>query len=199
MEFDIDARGLACPKPVIKTREALSEREGPFTILVDNEAARDNVSRFARNSGCGVEAFGHPDGFLVTVIPGEEAASMAEGQPVTCEASPARKVLFIGSDEVGRGDRELGTALARAFLYACTESEERASCMIFMNSGVRLVTEDDQTVEHVRALESEGAEVLVCGTCLDFYGLKEKLRAGRVSNMYEIHGALMTADRLIST
>ena len=71
--------------------------------------------------------------------------------------------------------------------------------MVFMNSAVRLVTENDQTVEHIQKLESEGVEVVVCGTCLDFYGLKDKLRAGRVSNMYEIQGILMSADRLVST
>jgi len=69
MEFDIDARGLTCPKPVIKTKEALAEREDPFVILVDNEAARDNVSRFARSSGCEVEVSGHPDGFLIRHFP----------------------------------------------------------------------------------------------------------------------------------
>ncbi len=199
MDFDIDARGLTCPRPVIKTKEALGEREGPFTILVDNQAARDNVSRFARSSGCEVEVSAHPDGFLVRVLPGEKAAEAAEKAPVVCDVTPARKVLFIGSDEIGRGDRELGTALAKAFLYACTENEDRASCVIFMNSGVRLVTENDQAVEHVRKLENEGAEIVVCGTCLDFYGLKEKLRVGRVSNMYEIQSIMMSADRLIVT
>lgn len=198
MDFDIDARGLTCPKPVIKVKEALSERAGPFVILVDNAAARDNVSRFANNSGCAVEVTDHHEGFLVSVIPGDETALKVEEVPVTCPAPTVKKVLFIGADEVGRGDRELGTTLAKAFLYACTENEDRPDLVIFMNSGVRLVTENDETAAHVRTLEGEGAEVLVCGTCLDFYGLKELLQAGRVSNMYEIQSALTSADRLVS-
>jgi len=136
---------------------------------------------------------------LIEVMPGEGAAAEGEKEPMTCSVTPVIKVLFLGSDEIGRGDRELGVALAKAFLYACTENEDKPYCMVFMNSAVRLVTENDQTVEHIQKLESEGVEVVVCGTCLDFYGLKDKLRAGRVSNMYEIQGILMSADRLVST
>jgi len=199
MEFDIDARGLACPGPVIETKQALTGGGGPFVILVDNPAARDNVSRFAANSGCGVEVAEHPDGFLVRVTPGDEAAMKAEGAPATCPGPSVNKVLFIGADVVGRGDPELGAVLAKAFLYACTENDDRPSTIVFMNSGVKLATENDETASHVKKLEDEGTEVLVCGTCLDFYGLKDKLKAGRVSNMYEIQSRLLGADLFVST
>ena len=198
LDIDIDCRGLACSRPVIKTRDRLSEGSGAFTVLVDDEAARDNVSRFARNAGCSVEVTDTPEGFVVRVTPDEKAAETAEAAPVTCQAPAGNKVIFIGADEVGRGDRELGTTLAKAFLYACTENEDRPRRMVFMNSGVRLVTENDETVAHVTRLEEEGVEVVVCGTCLDFYGLKDNLRVGRVSNMYEIQSILIGAGHLVS-
>lgn len=198
MNIDIDCSGLTCPIPVIKTRERIAEGGGAFSVLVDNDAACENVSRFAENSGCSVEVSGVEGGFIVRVTPGEKAAEAAEPLPVTCQVPAGDKVIFIGSDELGRGERELGTALAKAFLYACTENEDRPSKMVFMNSGVRLVTENDETVAHVKQLEDGGVEIVVCGTCLDFYGLKEDLQVGRVSNMYEIQSILIGARHLVS-
>lgn len=198
MNIDIDCSGLTCPIPVIKTRERIAEGGGAFSVLVDNDAACENVSRFAENSGCSVEVSGVEGGFIVRVTPGEKAAEAAEPLPVTCQVPAGDKVIFIGSDELGRGERELGTALAKAFLYACTENEDRPSKMVFMNSGVRLVTENDETVAHVKQLEDGGVEIVVCGTCLDFYGLKEDLQVGRVSNMYEIQSILIGAGHLVS-
>ena len=198
VNIDIDCSGLTCPIPVIKTRERIAEGGSAFSVLVDNDAACENVSRFAENSGCSVEVSGVEGGFIVRVTPGEKAAEAAEPLPVTCQVPAGDKVIFIGSDELGRGERELGTALAKAFLYACTENEDRPSKMVFMNSGVRLVTENDETVAHVKQLEDGGVEIVVCGTCLDFYGLKEDLQVGRVSNMYEIQSILIGAGHLVS-
>lgn len=197
VDIDIDCRGLACPRPVIKTREKLAEGGGSFAVLIDNEAARDNVSRFAENAGCSVEVTETADGFIIQVTPTEAAVEAAGDSRATRQAPAGDKVIFIGADEVGRGDRRLGTTLAKAFLYACTENRDRPSQMVFMNSGVRLVTENDETVAHVKLLEDEGVEVVVCGTCLDFYGLKDRLRVGRVSNMYEIQSILIGAGHLV--
>ncbi|MBU4173773.1 MAG: sulfurtransferase-like selenium metabolism protein YedF [Actinobacteria bacterium] len=152
-DIDIDCSGLTCPIPVIKTRERIAEGGGAFSVFVDNDAACENVSRFAGNSGCSVEVSSVEGGFIVRVTPGEKAAEAAEPLPVTRQVPAGDKVIFIGSDELGRGERELGTALAKAFLYACTENEDRPSKMVFMNSGVRLVTENDETVAHVKQLE----------------------------------------------
>ncbi len=196
--IDIDCSGLTCPKPVIKTRDRIAEGGGAFSVLVDNDAARENVSRFAENSGCSVEVSGVEGGFILLVTPGEKAAEAAQPPPVTCQTPAGDKVIFISSDELGRGERELSTALAKAFLYACTENENRPSKMVFMNTGVRLVTENDETVAHVKQLEDGGVEIVVCGTCLDFYGLKEDLQVGRVSNMYEIQSILIGAGHLVS-
>ncbi len=195
MEREIDARGLACPQPVMKAREELARGAGPFAVLVDNATARDNVSRFARTSGCEIEVDERDGAFLVKIMPGAVADDSCE-----IGAMPsAGFVLLVAGDEVGRGERELGIALMKTFLYATAEGDVAPAKLIFMNSGVRLVTENEETAEHVRKLEERGTEVLVCGTCLDYYDLKESLLVGRISNMYEIQSSLVGATRVVCT
>lgn len=196
MEIEIDARGLECPKPVVMAKEALENATGAFTVLVDNETARDNVTRFARSSGCEVEVKENESGFLISITP--VIASEVDTGQLSSFTPGTGTVLFINTAEIGGGDRELGARLMKMFLYAYAEREEPPAAVALMNAGVKLVTEDEETSAHIRKLEEQGAEVLVCGTCLDFYGLTEKLRVGRVSNMYEIQSILVGADRLVS-
>ena len=196
MDIDIDARGLECPRPVVKAKEALERGGGSFTILVDNETARDNVSRFALSSGCAVEFNEHKEGFAITVTPVPGAES---GAAKSSGSTPAAgTVLFISNDEIGGGERELGANLMKMFLYTYAEREEPPSMVVLMNAGVRLATENEEAASHIKRLEEKGSEVLVCGTCLDYYGLKEIIKVGRVSNMYEIQSALVGAGRLVS-
>lgn len=196
-ETYIDCSGLKCPEPVMKTREALASAEGPFTVLVDNETARDNVARFARTSGCEVQVDKALGGFLLKITPGAGMPLKMSDSPVECSIGKGT-VVFISGDEIGRGERELGIALMKSFLYASAEADDVPSKIVFMNTGVRLVTESDETAAHVKTLEDRGVEVLVCGTCLDFYGLKEQLEVGLVSNMYEIQSALIGAYNIVS-
>jgi selenium metabolism protein YedF len=99
---------------------------------------------------------------------------------------------------MGRGEPELSSTLMKMFLYTTAESDEPPAKIIFINSGVRLVTENDEAAAHVRRLAAAGTDVLVCGTCLDYYGLTDSLQVGRVSNMYEIQAALVGAGLLVS-
>jgi selenium metabolism protein YedF len=192
---DIDSRGLKCPEPVLKTRKALADGMENFTVLVDNETARDNVCRFARTSGCDIAVTETDEGFIIAISPGAERATPTEPEvAVSCD-SLAGTVIFVSSDEIGTGGRELGTTLMKSFIYATAEADVQPSSMIFMNSGVRLVTENDETVENLIKLADRGVDILVCGTCLDFYKLKDGLKVGRVSNMYEIQSALISAPR----
>jgi selenium metabolism protein YedF len=194
---DIDCRGLKCPEPVLKTRKALAEGAGSFTVLVDNESARDNVSRFARTSACEVEVTEVDGGFLVAVTPGAGEAPQGSGEvPVVCDTATTT-VIFVSSDEIGSGERELGTTLMKSFIYAAVEADAPPSSMVFMNSGVRLVTENEETIVNLMKLADRGVDILVCGTCLDYYKLKESLKVGRVSNMYEIQSELISAARLV--
>lgn len=194
MDFDIDARGLNCPEPVMKAREALSSGMTEFAILVDNETARDNVARFGKTSGCDVEISKSEGGFLLRL--------RSEGEPAETRASSscskATTVVCLASDEIGRGDSELGAKLMKGFLYSCAEVEERIDTVILLNSGVNLAAENDETIAHLKSLEERGAEIFACGTCLDHYGLAEKLQVGQRTNMYDVLSMMARADRLIS-
>jgi selenium metabolism protein YedF len=193
----VDARGLACPQPVILTRNALQESDA-VTTIVDNETARGNVSRMAAKQGCRVDVEERGDGIYVHLTKkGEEPAEETAPQPVAAPAN-GPLVLTVPSDIMGRGDEELGGILVRAFFHTLGEVEPLPDTIIFFNSGVKLVVEGSLVVEDLRALKDGGIEILACGTCLGHYGLKERVAVGEVSNMYTIAETILGAGKVVS-
>ncbi len=194
----IDCRGLNCPEPVLKTKDVLArEPDKIIQVLVDNETARENVLRFAKNQGRSPAWEKDNNQFLIT-IPGKSEQKAPEPLSVKDEAGMEKPVLFIATDEMGKGSRELGTMLMRNFIYTLTKRDQLPAAIIFMNSGVKLSIADSPVIEELGYLEQNGVQILVCGTCLDYYELKEKHKAGLVSNMYDIADLLLGADRVIS-
>ncbi len=198
MKIDLDCTGLGCPVPVLKTREMMRSAAGEFSVLVDNPTARDNVVRCAANAGGESRVEDVEGGYLVRITPPAAGAAVTPEAETASPAPVAKRVVLVTSDEFGSGARELGTTLMKMFLYTAAEGTRQIDTIVFVNNGVRLVTENEEACAHVRTLEEAGTEVLVCGTCLDYYGLKEQLGAGRVSNMYDIQSAMIGADTLVS-
>lgn len=199
MRPDIDCTGMKCPEPVMRTRKMMEEERGTFAVLVDNNTARDNVRRAVESAGRQAKVTAQSGRFLIEVGPagaGEAEAARPEEREAPRPAGSL--ALLVTRDSLGSGEPELGRALMKMFLYTSSQVAPTPSTVAFMNSGVRLVTENEETIAHVRALEEAGAEVLVCGTCLDYYGLTDSLAAGRVSNMYEIYSSLIGAGPLVS-
>jgi selenium metabolism protein YedF len=200
----IDARGLACPQPVLQTKKALETGiSRSLRVLVDNTTAKENVMRFARNQGCEVEIQeNEPEQFQLTILKcGEPLEPAAQQELLACpapEAQPVRNVLYIGNNCMGRGDDELGAKLMRGFLRTIIDSTPLPWRMVFINSGVKLTTIDQEALEAISLLEEKGVEVLSCGTCLEHFNLKEKLGAGKVTNMFEIIESLNSATKVIS-
>lgn len=188
---EIDCRGMACPQPVVTTKKALDESEDKeFILIVDNPGSRDNVERFAQSQGAVVDVEEKGNDFYLH-IQKRSPCDLAESQKAE------KVVVYINSNLLGVGDEALGAILMRAFLKVLLDLKPIPSKLIFINSGVRLTSEGSEVLETVYALSAKGVEVLSCGTCLDFYGLKEKLKAGIISNMYDIAQSLLEADRLI--
>jgi selenium metabolism protein YedF len=189
---EIDCRGMACPQPVVTAKKALDESEGKeFILIVDNLAARDNVKRFAQSQGAVVDVEEKGNDFYLR-IQKRSACDLAES------AQKAEKVVvYINSNLLGVGEEALGIILMRSFLKTFLDLKPIPSKLIFINSGVRLTTEGSEVIETLKAISEKGVEILSCGTCLDFYGLKEKMRVGIISNMYDIAQSLLEADRLI--
>lgn len=189
---EIDCRGLACPQPVITTKKALEEmKEGDLLVIVDNPTARDNVQRFAQSQGATVKVEMKGEDFLLHIRKTETQGRghrMMEAQKV---------VVYINSHVMGFGEEALGRILMKSFLKTLLDLQPIPSKLIFINSGVRLTTEGSEVLESLRILSDKGVEIMSCGTCLDFYGLKEKLKVGVISNMFDIAQSLLEADRLI--
>lgn len=188
----IDARNLSCPQPVVLTRKALEEVDEVITI-VDNEAAQDNVSRLGRKQGCEVTVERKEDGIYLTL-------KTAEVRPAKQQCAVTTGiVLFIASDILGRGDnQQLGIYLMQSFLDTLGGLTSRPETVIFMNSGVKLVTDASPVLGELRQLENLGTEIIACGTCLSRLQLSDKVAVGQVSNMYTIADTLIRADKIVS-
>ena len=197
----IDARGLACPKPVVMTKNALEEMEaGTVEVLVDNKPAVENVSRFARNSGCEVKTREESEDFIVEIT--KEATSKVSEEEIVCHVESQKTgkgiTVLIESDAIGRGSDELGAILMRALFPTLLEASPRPRKLIFMNSGVKLTVEGSVYLEDISKLEKEGREIFVCGTCLDFFNLKDTVKVGKISNFFEITQTLVETDKVIT-
>jgi len=197
----VDARGLACPQPVVLTRKAILEADAEKVhVVVDGKVSAENVRRMGRSLGCEVSVEEAEGEIHIVLSKGEDVSAAAARQPMPSLESPApspKIVVLVTSDLFGTGPEALGRILMRAFIKTLRDLDPRPGKIIFANSGVRLTTEGSTLIEDLRALENEGTEIISCGTCLDYYHLTDGLRVGSVSNMYEIASALLEADRVV--
>lgn len=195
----VNAMGDNCPIPVIKTKKAMAALTGPETIevLVDNEIAVQNVTKMASSSRGKVtsEKLGDAE-YKVTIE--MEGAPVADGAEAVC-APDARDntVVVVSSDRMGSGNDELGKVLIKGFIFAVTQLDTLPKTMLFYNGGATLTTEGSDSLEDLKSLEAQGVEIMTCGTCLDYYGLKDKLAVGTVTNMYSIVETMAKAGRIV--
>ncbi len=201
----VDAMGDACPIPVIKTKKAITEMNGcgELEVFVDNEIAVQNVSKMAANEGGNVSSEQVAEGKYRVEIrfssegTDEHAAMNEKGKEVLTNTEKKHTIVVVSSDRMGSGNDELGKVLIKGFIFAVTQLEELPEKMLFYNGGAVLTCEGADTLEDLKNLEAQGVEILTCGTCLDYYGMKEKLQVGSVTNMYAIVEAMSQADRII--
>ena len=198
--IEVNGMGQACPIPVIMTKKAIRENKNNENILVkvDNEIATQNLSKMAAQLGIktAVTKIGEKDYSVLFDMHGCETCQIMADPLAASEGQPAvnggRYAVIINSDKMGTGDDGFGKKLLEGFVYALAEQDELPEFVVCYNSGVRLTTENEKTINDLKALEANGCEVLSCGLCLDFYGLKEKLKVGSVTNMYRIAEIMRT-------
>ena len=199
-EKQVDARGLACPQPVVLSRKAMLEQGVDLVrVVVDRDVPAENIQRMARSQGWETQASRDGDDIHLTLSRGE-LPDQTEEQPATespCTKGQSNVVVFVASDLFGVGDEPLGRILMRAFVKTIKELDTRPSKVIFANAGVRLTSAGSDLVEDLRALESAGVQIMSCGTCLDYYQLVDSLQVGVSSNMFEIATSLVEADRVV--
>lgn len=202
MKKTIDTRGRLCPEPLILTRRAIAEGAAgdEFEVLTDNATACSNLRTYLTELGIAFEGDGE-------VIRFRLGASIPAGvsRPVSNETCAVPEVVAekgdycvaVAADRMGRGDDALGAILLRAFINALGEAERLPGHILCYNSGINVALDGSDTAEALRELEKRGVEVLVCGTCLDFYGATERLAAGKVSNMFRITEVLSKAGHVV--
>ena len=188
MQDHIDARGLSCPQPVILTKKAL-EAGDSVTTVVDNQAALENVSRLAQSLGYNVEVEQQGKDYHIHI---EKTGTSPD------QVEYNQGVILINGQYFGRGDNDLGKILMKSFLYTLTQMKGAVTTIIFINGGVFLTAQGSEVLDHLLELEQSGMEILSCGTCLDFYNLKNRLMVGQVSNMYSILERVSAADKVIT-
>lgn len=198
MRIEVDARGQLCPKPVIMTKKELDNlQSGVVTTIVDNEVAKDNVSKLAASYGYSFIIDKNKDNeYYIHITKGGIGE---EETPNTCIPDTFKDLtIAIGSDKMGVGGDELGKILIKSFIYTVKETAPWPATIVFFNSGVYLTCEGSQVLEDLKALASEGVEILSCGTCLDYYNIKDKLQVGEIGNMYTIYEKMRNANNTIN-
>ena len=198
--LNVDARGDACPLPVVKAKKAIAELNGAgeVEVLVDNEIAVQNLTKMAQQKGYTYSAEKRAEREYRVLFTVGEAAPETPAAPEACTPDARTDaVVAIASDKMGEGAEELGKTLLKAFVFSLTQQEKLPRTMLFYNGGAALTCEGSPMLEDLRALEAEGVEILTCGTCLNFYGLTERLAVGGVTNMYVIAEKLLHAGNVV--
>lgn len=214
----VNAIGDTCPIPVIKTKNAIKQMngEGVVEVMVDNEIAVQNLTKMAKQKqyACRSEKLsGEEYRVVITVTKGaQEDGGQTDALAAVTFLAPSetpdadacipdgrkkKKIVVIRSGKMGEGNDELGAVLMKGFIYALTELEELPETILLYNGGAPLSCEDSDSLEDLKTLEAQDVEIMTCGTCLNYYGLTDKLAVGTVTNMYAIAEKMSEADTII--
>ncbi|MEI6286157.1 MAG: sulfurtransferase-like selenium metabolism protein YedF [Bacillota bacterium] len=202
MSNKLDCRGMKCPLPVIATKKALeAATDAEISVLVDNEIAKINVLKLAKSLGCQAVAKQSGADWIINIISSESRVQSSEfsdgnsglrtknselansNSGLRTHNSELNTVYLVTDNVLGNGDEELGMVLMRSLLFTISE-RPAPRALIFMNKGVFLTCEGSAHIETLQKISANGTEILSCGTCLDYYDLKDKLAVGDPGNMY---------------
>ena len=195
---EIDARGLACPAPVLQTKAALQGDDPPdLRVVVDNAAAQHNVKRFLESQGFRTALKQEAADYVV--IGSCDSAPSVQPQPDASPSTDAKKIMVMcATDRIGYGDDVLGSKLMINFLRTLKEMGDELWRLVFVNNGVKLTIEGSEVLEDLKVYEAAGLKILVCGTCLDHFNLLEKKKIGETTNMLDIVTAMQLSDKVIN-
>lgn len=194
---EIDARGLACPAPVLMTKDAIEKGANLVSVIVDNKAAKENVCLFlgSRKFETSVQEKGSD--FHITGK-GEGDAPQPLSDPEKSEPDSRKIMVMVATDRMGHGDDELGLKLMVSFLNTVKEMGPELWRLVFVNNGVKLTIEGSEVLPVLKELEAGGITILVCGTCLTHFNLLEQKQVGQTTNMLDIVTAMQLADKVIN-
>lgn len=205
----VDAKGQLCPKPLILTKKQLvaAKENETFIVLVDNETAKENVERFLSDNGIEFSVEEQDGVYCLTVTKNqavlnrpkaEEYCPIPSSKTSDSQPSDSNYVICFKNDKMGTGDDDLGGILVKGCINTIEEMETLPSAIVFYNGGVKLTLDNSAVVETLQKLEQSGVKILVCGTCADYFGVKDQVKAGVISNMYDILETLTSARHVVS-
>ncbi len=213
-DIRLECRGLACPQPVLKCKEAISEKHPHrLTVIVDNEPARENVSRFLQSQSYRILSISSGEGGYEIVAEPRTSPASADGQAPeeACTVMPGseiqaagrapaeeKQLILITANIVGHGDDQLGGKLMHNFLATLPEMGSSLWRIILINGGVKLAIEGSSALEHLKKLKDSGVSILVCGTCLDYFQLLDAKAIGETTNMLDVVTSLQLAGKVIT-
>jgi selenium metabolism protein YedF len=205
MKTTVDARGLACPQPVLLAKKAIGENE-EVTVLVDNDIAVENIRRMAAKAACDFSVTEKGEGIREIALARTEAvrqpsADAAVAAERTCAVVPGKEtgpvVVILSDNRMGRGDDVLGDILIRSFIHTILQLNPLPDTIICYNAGVKLAVKDSAVLDDMQQLAQAGVDILVCGTCVNYFGLGDQVATGHISNMYDIAETMAGAARLL--
>ena len=200
-KYTVNAMGEQCPIPVVKTKKVLDSIQGDaeITVLVDNETAVQNLTRMGKHAGAEVlsEKKSDKEFHVVIRVKDFQPASGAQEEVSCIPDAKGDFVIAVDTATMGRGNDELGKVLMKGFLFAVTQLDTLPKTMLFYNGGATLTTEGSDSLEDLKSLEAQGVKIKTCGTCLNYYGLTEKLQVGEVTNMYDIVETMTKAFKVV--
>ena len=201
-KFTVNAMGEQCPIPVVKTKKVLDSIQGDaeIEVLVDNETAVQNLTRMGKSAGAEVlsEKKNDKEFHVIMRVKNRQPAAEAVEEEISC--SPDVKgdfVIAVDTATMGRGNDELGKVLMKGFIFAVTQLDKFPETMLFYNGGATLTTEGSDSLDDIKSLEAQGVTIKTCGTCLNYYGLTDKLLVGEVTNMYDIVETMAKASKVV--
>lgn len=195
---ELNLKGLSCPKPVIIIKKELeSSNCKNLIVTVDNVFAKENILKLCKSLSLSFEILNEKEDEIVIKII-KEGDLEEKNANENIKNNIENKCIIISNDKLGQGSEELGKILIKGFIYTITESDIFPKYIILLNSGVKLSTENDDTIENLKMLEEKGVEIMSCGTCLDYYNLKDSLKVGSVTNMYNIVEILKSTENNIT-
>ena len=205
MKTTVDARGLSCPEPVLLAKKAIAAHE-EVTVIVDNETAVENIRRLALKSGCGFSAKEKEGIYEISLVRTglvEQTPSAVDAvtDDISCAVTPEKAtgplVVVLSDNRMGRGDDILGDVLIRSFVHTLGQLKPLPATVICYNAGVKLAGKDSPVLDDLQQLAQAGVDIMVCGTCVNYFNLGDQIGAGRISNMYDILETMAGAARLV--
>ena len=199
----VDALGDVCPVPVVKANKAMGamKEAGIVEIHVDNETSVQNLTRLGNTKGLNPKSEKIEDKHYIVRFTVEDPAKLKQSGslPEECQVEDARGnvCVVVASDKMGEGDEQLGHILMKSFIFAVSQQDKLPKTMLFYNSGAKLTLEGSPVLEDLKSMDAQGVDIVTCGTCLDFYGIKDKLAVGGITNMYSIVEYMENASKIV--